>query len=110
MNESKSFHQLVSANTQIHEPQVRLMNRDARPMVQTQVVGLHDSPVNPVFSERFGAHRYFRRATVCQFCGCQILKIHLGSTANGETKIKDNRQRGAPGCTLHPLICDRMSG
>jgi hypothetical protein len=35
-----------------------------KPLVQTQVLGLQDIPINPAFSKRFSAPNGFRRATV----------------------------------------------
>ena len=48
-----------------------------KPLVQTQVLGLQDIPINLVFSMRFSTPSNCRRATVVDFVAVKAPKNHL---------------------------------
>jgi hypothetical protein len=57
-------------------------------MVQTQVVGLQDIPINPVFSERFGTPSDFRRAIVVNFVAVRSSRFNTVQQPVGNPALK----------------------
>ena len=62
-----------------------------KPLVQTQVLGLQDVPINPVFSKRFSTPSDFRRATVVDSVAVRSSRFNTVQQAVENPRIENRR-------------------
>jgi hypothetical protein len=66
-----------------------------KPLVQTQVLGLQDIPINPVFSKLFSAPSGFRHATVVNYVAVRSSRFNTVQQTVGNPGLKTkNLPRG----------------
>lgn len=57
-------------------------------LVQTQVLGLQDIPINPVFSKLFSAPSGFRHATVVDYVAVRSSRFNKAQQTVGNPRLK----------------------